>query len=54
MFLIIHKSTYFYCEFFIHILCEIFVVSNYDEMNYNIVSGVFSNVFWSANFGYMQ
>jgi hypothetical protein len=35
-------------------LNEFYVVSKYDEMNYNLVFGVFYNVFWSAYFGYMQ
>ncbi len=30
-------------------LCEFSIVSEYDEMNYNLVSGVYYNVFWSAN-----
>ncbi len=33
---------------------EFFILSNYDEINYNIVSEVFYNVFWSANSGSMQ
>jgi hypothetical protein len=36
------------------LLCENFVISKYDEMNCNIVFGVFYNVLWSANFGYMK
>jgi hypothetical protein len=32
----------------------IFVVLDYDEMNCNLVFGVFYNVFWSANSSYMQ
>jgi hypothetical protein len=43
-----------YSEFYVHILCEFFIVSYYDEMNCNLVSGVFYNVFWSDDFGYMQ
>jgi hypothetical protein len=35
-------------------LNELYVVSKYDEMNYNLVFGVFHNVFWSADFGYVQ
>jgi hypothetical protein len=27
--------------FYVHLLCEFCVVSNYDETNYNIVYGVF-------------
>ncbi len=35
------------------LLCELFIVLEYDEMNCDFVSGVFLyNVFWSANFGY--
>jgi len=36
------------------LLCELFVVSKYDEMNCNIVSEVFYYVFSNANFGYMK
>jgi hypothetical protein len=45
MFSIIQKSIDFYIEFYVHLLCEFFVVSYYDEMNCNIVYGVFYNVF---------
>jgi hypothetical protein len=45
MFSIIQRGTNFYSEFDVHLLCELFVVSNYDEMNYNLVFGVFYNVF---------
>jgi len=45
MFSIIQRSIDFYNEFYVHLLCEFFVVSNYDEMNYNVVFGVFYNVF---------
>jgi hypothetical protein len=45
MFSVIQRSTYFYNEFYVHRLCEFSVVSNYDEMNCNIISGVFYNVF---------
>jgi len=34
-------------------LCEFSVALDYDEMNCNFVSGVFYNVFWSAEFSYM-
>jgi len=45
MFLEIQKNTDFYNEFYIHFLCEFFVVLNYDETN--IISRVFFyNVFW--------
>jgi hypothetical protein len=54
MFSIIQRSTNFYNQFYVHLLCDFFVVSEYDEMNCDLVSGVFYNVFWSANFGYMQ
>jgi hypothetical protein len=36
------------------LLCEFSLVSKYDEMNCNIVSGVFYNIFWSVDFGYMK
>jgi hypothetical protein len=36
MFSVIQKNTYFYNEFYVHLLCEFFVVSNYDEMNCNL------------------
>jgi hypothetical protein len=32
------------------LLCEFFVIVEYDEENCNLVS----NVFWSANSGYMK
>jgi hypothetical protein len=54
MFLVIQRNTNFYSEFYVRLLCEFFVVSNYDEMNCNIVFGVFYNVFSSADSGYMQ
>jgi hypothetical protein len=55
MFSIIQRSTDFYSEFYVHLLCEFFVVLDYDEMNCNIIfGGFFYNVFISANFGYMQ
>jgi hypothetical protein len=53
MFSIIQRSTNFYGQFYVHLLCDFFVVLEYDEMNCDMVSGVFYNVFWSANFGYM-
>jgi hypothetical protein len=45
MFLVIQRNTYFYGEFYIHLLNEFFVISNYDEMNYYMVSGVFTMYF---------
>jgi hypothetical protein len=45
MFLVIQRSIDFYNEFYVHLLCEFFVVLDYDEMNCNLVSGVFFNVF---------
>jgi hypothetical protein len=45
MFLVIKRNINFYNEFYVHILCEIFVVLEYDEKNYNIVFGIFYNVF---------
>ncbi len=41
----IQISIDFYSEFYVHLLCEFFVVLDYDEMNCNIVFGVFYNVF---------
>ncbi len=54
MFSIIQRSTNFYSQFYVHLLCDFFGVSEYDEMNCDLVSRVFYNLFWSANFGYMQ
>jgi hypothetical protein len=45
MFSIIQINTYFYNELYVHLLCEFFVVLDYDEMNYNLVSKVCYNVF---------
>ncbi len=53
MFLVIQKSIDFYNELYVHLLCEFFVVLDYDEMNCDCVFEVFYNVFWSADFGYM-
>jgi hypothetical protein len=36
------------------LLCEFSTVLDYDEMNYNIVSGVLYKVFWSADSDFMQ
>ncbi len=44
MFLVIQKDINFYIEFYVHLLCEFFIVLNYDEMNCNIISGGFHNV----------
>jgi hypothetical protein len=54
MLLVIQKNIYFYNELYVHLLCEIFVMLHYDEMNYNLVFGVFYDVFWSVNYGYIQ
>jgi hypothetical protein len=45
MLLVTHKNIDFYSEFHVHLLCEFFIVSYYDEMNYNLIFGVFYNVF---------
>ncbi len=45
IFLVIQRSIDFYSEFF--------VVLDYDKMNCDLVSGVFYNVFWSADSSYM-
>jgi hypothetical protein len=39
--LVIQRSIDFYNEFYVHFLCGFFVVLDYDEMNCNIVFGVF-------------
>jgi hypothetical protein len=54
MFSVIQRNTNFYNELYVHILWEIFIVLNHDEMNCNIVFRVFYNVFQSADSGYMQ
>jgi hypothetical protein len=54
MFLVIQRSINFYNDFSVYFLCEFFVVLDYDETNCNIVFGVFYNVFWNVDFGYMQ
>jgi hypothetical protein len=41
MFSVIQRSTYFYNEIYVQLLCEFFVVLDYDQMNYNLDSGVF-------------
>jgi hypothetical protein len=35
------------------LLCELFVVLKYGEMNCNFVYGVFYNVLWNVNSSYM-
>jgi hypothetical protein len=45
MFSVIQRSIDFYNELYVHLLCEFFVVLDYDEMNYNIVSRVLLHVF---------
>jgi hypothetical protein len=47
MFLVIQKNTNFYNEFYIHLLCEFFVVSNYDETN--LVYGVFFKMYYEVH-----
>jgi hypothetical protein len=44
MFLIIHRSIDFYNEFYVHLSCGFLVVLDYDEMNCNLVFGIFYNV----------
>jgi hypothetical protein len=41
-------------QWIVQLLCEFFVMLDYDGMNCNLVFGVFYNVFWSADSGYMQ
>jgi hypothetical protein len=45
MFPVIQKNINFYSELYVHFLCELFVVLNYDELNCNPISRVFYNVF---------
>jgi hypothetical protein len=54
MFIVIQKNTDFYIEFYVHIVVWIFLVWKYDEMKCNLVSGVFYNVFLSADSYYMK
>jgi hypothetical protein len=35
---IIPRSTNFYSELYVHLLCEFSIMLDYDEMNYNLVS----------------
>jgi hypothetical protein len=41
MFSIIQRSTNFDNEFYVHLLCEFFVIIDYVERNCNLVFGVF-------------
>jgi hypothetical protein len=41
---VLQRSIDFKNEFYVHLLCEFFVVLDYDEMNCNLVYGVFYNV----------
>jgi hypothetical protein len=36
------------------LLCEFSIISKYDEMNCNIVFGVFFNVYWNENSNYIK
>jgi hypothetical protein len=40
MFSTVQRNTNFYNEFYVDLLCEFFVVLDYDEMNWNIVSRI--------------
>jgi len=42
MFSVIQRSINFYSEFYVHFLCGFSIMLDYDEMNYNLVSGVFT------------
>jgi len=44
MFSRIQISINFYNKFYVQFVCEFFVMSDYDEMNCNLASGVFYNV----------
>jgi hypothetical protein len=35
------------------LLCEFAIILEHDEMNWNLVFGVFYNVLWSVDIGYM-
>jgi hypothetical protein len=48
------KGKGFWVNFMFILLCEFYVVLEYDEMNCNLVSRVFYNVFWNADSSYMQ
>jgi hypothetical protein len=54
MFSIIQRSTDFYNEFCVQLLCEFSIVLDYDEMNCTLIFGVLYNVLWSVDFGYLQ
>jgi hypothetical protein len=41
MFSIIQRSTNFYREFYVHLLCGFLVVLDCEEMNCNLVSAIF-------------
>jgi hypothetical protein len=42
MFLAIQKNIDFYNEFYVHFVCEFFIVSNYNEMNCKLFLELFS------------
>jgi hypothetical protein len=46
MFIVIQISTDFYSEFYVHIVVWIILAWEYDEMKWNLVFGIFYNVFW--------
>jgi hypothetical protein len=50
MFSIIQRSTNFYNEFYVQLLCEFSIISYYDKMNCNLV---FGDVFQNVDFSYM-
>jgi len=52
MFVVIQRNINFYSAFYVYIIVWIFVVLEYDEMNYNLRG--FYNVFWSVDSGYMK
>ncbi len=43
--LVIQKITYFCNDFMFMLWCEFFVISKFDEINCNVISGVLYNVF---------
>jgi hypothetical protein len=48
MFSVIQICADFYNEFYIHLLCEFFLMLDYDEMNCNLVFGVFFTMYYEV------
>jgi hypothetical protein len=45
MILVIQKNIDFYSEFYVHFLCGFPVVLEYNEMNCNLIFGIFYDAF---------